>query len=62
MKLSIRNIFVIALASVSLLFAGQAMAKKQTMNIGYSVSEGHPYGTFMFTFADRMEKFSDFII
>ena len=58
MKLSIRNIFVIALASVSLLFAGQAMAKKQTMNIGYSVSEGHPYGTFMFTFADRMEKFS----
>ena len=34
------------------------MAKKQTMNIGYSVSEGHPYGTFMFTFADRMEKFS----
>ena len=52
MKLSIRNIFVIALASVSLLFAGQAMAKKQTMNIGYSVSQGHPYGTFMFTFAD----------
>ena len=34
------------------------MAKKQTMQIGYSVSEGHPYGTFMFTFADRMEKFS----
>ena len=31
MKLSIKNIFVIALASVSLLFAGQAMAKKQTM-------------------------------
>ena len=58
MKFTIKNIFVIVLASVSLLFAGQAMAKKQTMQIGYSVSEGHPYGTFMFTFADRMEKFS----
>ncbi|GIS07098.1 MAG: hypothetical protein CM15mP110_2460 [Alphaproteobacteria bacterium] len=28
MKLIFKNIFVIALASVSLLFAGQAMAKK----------------------------------
>ena len=58
MKTISKNIFVAALAAISILFAGQAMAKKQTMNIGYSVSEGHPYGTFMFTFADRMEKFS----
>jgi TRAP-type C4-dicarboxylate transport system substrate-binding protein len=58
MKFISKKIFVIVLASVSILFAGQAMAKKQTMNIGYSVSEGHPYGTFMYTFADRMEKFT----
>ena len=54
MKFISKKIFVIVLASVSILFAGQAMAKKQTMNIGYSVSEGHPYGTFMYSFADRM--------
>ena len=30
-----------------LLMAGTANAAKVTMNIGYSVNEGHPYGTFM---------------
>ena len=39
-------------------FSVEALAKKQIMNIGYSLSQGHPYGTFMFTFADRLEKFS----
>ena len=29
---------------------------KTIMNIGYSVNESHPYGTFMNTFADRFEK------
>ena len=31
---------------------------KTVMNIGYSVNEGHPYGTFMNTFADRFMKLS----
>ena len=29
---------------------------KTIMNIGYSVNESRPYGTFMNTFADRFEK------
>jgi TRAP-type C4-dicarboxylate transport system substrate-binding protein len=29
---------------------------KTIMNIGCSVNESHPYGTFMNTFADRFEK------
>jgi len=41
-----------------LLVAGPANAKKVTMNIGYSVNEGHPYGTFMHLFAERFETLS----
>ena len=42
LKLLVSSLFV------SVLFlAAPAHAKKVTMNIGYSVNEGHPYGTFM---------------
>ena len=41
-----------------LLVAGPANAKKVTMNIGYSVNEGHPYGTFMHLFAERFQTLS----
>ena len=41
-----------------LLMAGTANAAKVTMNIGYSVNEGHPYGTFMHLFADRFQTLS----
>ena len=48
-----------ALIAISLVvFAGSASAKKITMNIGYSVAEGHPYGTFMNTFAERFTTLS----
>ena len=41
-----------------LLLAAPAHAKKVTMNIGYSVNEGHPYGTFMHLFAERFQTLS----
>ena len=41
-----------------LLMAGTANAAKVTMNIGYSVNEGHPYGTFMHLFAERFQTLS----
>ncbi len=44
-------------ASVMML-SGQALAAKLTMNIGFSVSEAHPYGTFMNLFAERFETLS----
>jgi len=47
----------IALAS-ALFVSAQASAKKLTMNIGFAVSNGHPYGTFMNTFAERFESLS----
>lgn len=48
----------VLVAAVSLFAAAQASAAKLTMNIGYSVAEGHPYGTFMSTFAERFEALS----
>lgn len=45
-------------AAASLILAGPAAAAKLKMNIGFSVSEGHPYGTFMNTFAERFETLS----
>jgi TRAP-type C4-dicarboxylate transport system substrate-binding protein len=41
-----------------LFMAGTANAAKVTMNIGYSVNEGHPYGTFMNLFAERFQTLS----
>jgi len=48
----------VIVATVMLLTAGQVSAAKLNMNIGYSVAEGHPYGTFMNTFAERFETLS----
>ena len=45
-------------ATAALVAAGQVSAAKLKMNIGYSVAEGHPYGTFMSTFAERFEALS----
>ncbi|NKC12135.1 MAG: C4-dicarboxylate ABC transporter substrate-binding protein [Gammaproteobacteria bacterium] len=47
-----------AIAVAALMLSGPAVAKKVRMNIGYSVAEGHPYGTFMNTFAERFETLS----
>ena len=53
LKLFISSLFV------SVLFlAAPAQAKNVTMNIGYSVNEGHPYGTFMHLFAERFQTLS----
>ena len=41
--------------AAAMLIAAQASAAKLTMNIGYSVAESHPYGTFMNLFAERFE-------
>ena len=48
----------VILASVVMLTAVPASAAQLKMNIGFSVSEGHPYGTFMNTFAERFEALS----
>ncbi len=47
-----------AIAASALVLTGPAAAKTVRMNIGYSVAEGHPYGTFMNTFAERFETLS----
>ena len=53
LKLIVSSLFM------SVLFlAAPAHAKKVTMNIGYSVNEGHPYGTFMHLFAERFQTLS----
>ena len=41
-----------------MMLSGQALAAKLTMNIGFSVTEAHPYGTFMNLFAERFETLS----
>lgn len=46
------------IATAMMLIAAQASAAKLSMNIGYSVAEGHPYGTFMNSFAERFEALS----
>jgi len=48
----------IGAAAVAILMGMTAMPaiSKTVMNIGYSVNESHPYGTFLNTFADRFEK------
>lgn len=53
-----RLIATAAIAASALLLTGPAAAKKVKMNIGYSVAEGHPYGTFMNTFAERFMTLS----
>ena len=45
-------------AAVAMLITAQASAAKLRMNIGYSVAESHPYGTFMNLFAERFEALS----
>jgi tripartite ATP-independent transporter DctP family solute receptor len=57
-KKFIKHIKFLLSAGVALVLAGQVSAAKLTMNIGYSVNEAHPYGTFMSTFAERFEQFS----
>ena len=42
----------------AMMLSGQASAAKLTMNIGFSVTEAHPYGTFMKLFAERFETLS----
>ena len=49
---------MVPLAAGLAFVAGPANAAKVTMNIGYSVNEGHPYGTFMNLFAERFETLS----
>jgi len=49
---------MVPLAAGLAFMAGPANAAKVTMNIGYSVNEGHPYGTFMNLFAERFETLS----
>ena len=48
----------VMVTAATLLLTGPVAAKKVRMNIGYSVSEGHPYGTFMNTFAERFMTLS----
>ena len=49
---------MVPLAAGLAFVAGPASAAKVSMNIGYSVNEGHPYGTFMNLFAERFETLS----
>lgn len=56
--MSFKKLVMVPMLSMALLCAGSAQAKKVTMNISFGVSDGHPYGTFMHTFADRFEKLS----
>jgi len=53
-----KQMAVFASIGAVLLLAGQVSAAKLTMNIGYSVNEAHPYGTFMNIFGERFEQFS----
>jgi len=46
------------LVASAMMLSGQALAAKLTMNIGFSVTEAHPYGTFMNLFAERFETLS----
>ncbi|MBF2761227.1 MAG: TRAP transporter substrate-binding protein [Ectothiorhodospiraceae bacterium AqS1] len=55
MTLMKRLIASAAIATGALMLSGPAVAKKVRMNIGYSVAEAHPYGTFVNTFAERFE-------
>ena len=47
-----------AVAATALMMSAPVTAKTIRMNIGYSVAEGHPYGTFMNTFAERFQTLS----
>ena len=47
-----------AIAATALMMSAPVAAKTIRMNIGYSVAEGHPYGTFMNTFAERFQTLS----
>lgn len=58
MRRSVKFWPVAAFAAAAMLASAQASAKKLTMNIGFSVSEAHPYGTFMNTFAERFQTLS----
>jgi tripartite ATP-independent transporter DctP family solute receptor len=53
------KVFGVLFSSLTMLvLAGNVSAKKLTMNIGYSVNEAHPYGTFMNLFAERFQTLS----
>ena len=49
---------MVPLAAGLAFLAGPANAAKVSMNIGYSVNEGHPYGTFMHLFAELFQTLS----
>jgi tripartite ATP-independent transporter DctP family solute receptor len=57
-NMKLLRLLVAPLFAGLLFAAGSANAAKVTMNIGYSVNEGHPYGTFMHLFAERFETLS----
>jgi tripartite ATP-independent transporter DctP family solute receptor len=54
----LKKIGMLPIALALVVFAGSAYAKNLTMNISFGVADAHPYATFMYTFADRMEKLS----
>ena len=58
MKIINKAVTLVAAALAFFVMSGQAYAKKLTMNIGYSVNEAHPYGTFMNLFAERFQTLS----
>ena len=58
MKKFIKTLATLSCIAAVLVLAGQVSAKKLTMNIGYSVNEAHPYGTFMNLFAERFKTLS----
>jgi len=49
---------LVGLLVSAMMLSSQASAAKLTMNIGFSVTEAHPYGTFMKLFAERFETLS----
>ena len=54
----IKKLGLLPVTLALLVFAGSGYAKNLTMNISFGVADAHPYATFMYTFADRMEKLS----
>lgn len=58
MKRYTKLLTLAGLVASAMMLSGQALAAKLTMNIGFSVTEAHPYGTFMNLFAERFETLS----
>ncbi|MCH9675223.1 MAG: TRAP transporter substrate-binding protein [Gammaproteobacteria bacterium] len=59
MSLKIRAMVLSGVAAVALAATPMAASAKKIMNIGYAVSQAHPYGTFMSTFAERLTAMSN---